>query len=256
MLLLSDLQVVLPDLLGKKKSLFEETNTGNIYLPLLKAQLDRIDELPAGPPAGVPLAAQLAEKDVEHDGYGGAIWHLTEAYFRSPAASEEVRAAATRIRKQFIPKMRELQGTYAEEAQRARERSATLDEHKADLKLFPVAEKGTLYDWVKGFLEAGTALSELLSDRADTPIDSRQGAAALRAETLGLLADMRQSLRREVAANHKLPRDLVDQVFKLHDQETAKREAQRAEAEKTAAKKKAKATPPPPDAPAGSPAKG
>jgi hypothetical protein len=220
--LLSDLKLVLPDLLGKKRPLLEGTYTGKTYLPLLQAQLAVIDALPTGTQAGTPLADELAETDAEHDGFGGAVWHMVEAYARCPGVSAEVRAAAERIRAQFIPALGELQHTYATEAERARDRKAVLDDFKADLKLFPVAEKQTLYDWVKGYLDAGLALSKLLSDRADTPLDSRAGAGPLRTRTLGLLSRMRGALTDEMAINDKLARDLEAQVFAYFDQLAAR----------------------------------
>lgn len=239
---LTDLKLVLPDLLEKKRPLLDGTNTGKTYLPLLTKQLGAIDELPGAVEPGTPLAEELAERDADHDGFGGAIWHLTEAYARCPTASDEVRAAAQRIRAQLIPALKELQSTFADEAQRARERKAALDDDmKADLKLFPVAGKQTLLDWVHGYLDAGVALSELLSDRADTPLDSRAGAALLRAKTLGILSRMRGALADEVAANEKLPRDLETQVFAYFDQMAARRQV---------AKKRGKQPPPATPAPA------
>lgn len=224
-ILLSDLKLLLPDLLEKKRPLLEGTNTGKTYLSLLTRKLGEIDDLPVTIEPGTPLAEELAERDADHDGFGGAVWHLTEAYARCPTASDELRAAAARVRAQFIPALKELQSTFADEAQRARDRKAALDDDmKAALKLFPVAEKKTLLDWVNGYLDAGLALSELLSDRADTPLDSREGAGALRAATLGVLSRMRGALADEVAGNQKLPRDLETQVFAYFDQMTAKRQ--------------------------------
>ncbi len=220
-ILLTDLKLVLPDLLDKKRSLLEGTNTGKTYLPLLAEQLTAIDALPAEVQAGTPLAAELGERDVEHDGFGGAVWHMVEAYARCPAVSDDIRAAAERIRGQFIPVLGELQHTYAAEADRARDRTAVLDDFKDDLKLFPVAEKQTLLDWIQGYLDAGLSLNELLSDRADTPLDSRAGAGALRTRTLGLLSRMRGALGDEVATNKKLPRDLEAKVFAFFDQRAA-----------------------------------
>lgn len=217
-LLLSDLKLGLSDLLAKKKSLLEATNTGKTYLPLLAEQLHAIDALPAGGDSGTPLAAQLAERDAEHDGFGGAVWFLTEAYVRCPSASDEVQAAAARIRAQFIPALAELKATFADEANKARDRDATLKDFKDDLKLFPVAEGETLFDWVRGYLDAGLGLQELLSDRASTPLDSRAGAPALRATVLGLLSRMRGALDDELAANKKLPRDLAARAFAYFDQ--------------------------------------
>jgi len=226
-LLLTDLKLGLSDLLGKKKPLLEATNTGKTYLPLLTEQLHAIDDLPPSVDTGTPLAQQLAERDADHDGFGGAVWFLTEAYARCPGASDEVRAAAARIRVQFIPTLQELQGTFADEAHRARTRKVTLKDYKDDLKLFPVAGGETLFDWVTSYLDAGLALNDLLSDRADTPLDSRAGAGALRTKTIGILSRMRGALSDEVATNKKLPRDLETQAFAYLDQLSAQRPAPR-----------------------------
>jgi hypothetical protein len=244
--LLVDLKLILPDMLGKKLPLFEATNTGKTYIPLLQAQLKAIDELPASVQEGTPLAAELAETDAEHDGYGGAVWHITEAYQRCPGASDKVRAAAARVRAQFIPALQELQSSFADEAHRARDRRALLSNYKEDLKLFPIAEGGTLHDWVSAYLDAGLALNALLSDRADTSIDSRAGAGALRTATLGILSRMRGALADEVQASKKLPRDLETQVFAYFDQLSAQRPAPKKRGKKTSPE-----TPPqdaPPDA--------
>lgn len=246
-LLLTDLKLGLSDLLGKKRHLLEPTNTGKTYLPLLQEQLQAIDDLPASVEAGTPLAAELGERDTEHDGFGSAVWFVTEAYARCPDTSDEVRAAAARIRAQFIPALQELQGTFVDEAHRARDREVTLKDHKEDLKLIPVAGGKTLFDWVSGFINAGLALNDLLSDRADAPLDSRAGAGTLRTKALGLLSRMRGALNDEVAANKKLPRDLEAQAFAYLDQLATQRPAPR---------KREKAAPAKPTPVDGSPPKG
>jgi hypothetical protein len=233
---LANLQLVLPDITTKKRALLEDTNTGKTYLPLLTAHLQSIDDLPVTLKPGTPKADELEERDTEHDGYGGAVWYMVEAYVRCPGTTDDIRAAAERIRAQFIPILRELNGSFADEAKRARDREAVLADFKDDLKLFPVADKGgkkTLYDWVKSYLDAGLALGALLSERADIPVDSREGAALLRARTLGTLNRMRSALADEVAGNPKLDRNLDTLVFAHFDQLAA---------QWAAAKKRAKAT--------------
>lgn len=225
--LLTDLKLALPDLLDKKRALLEGTNTGKTYLPILADQLQAIDELPDTPQGGTPLAEELAERDAEHDAFGTAIWHMTEAYLRSPGAGDDVQAAAARVRAALIPARGELQATFVDEARRARDRKAALDGIKEDLKVFPIVGKKTLLDWANGYLDAGLALNDLLSQRADTPLDSRAGAGPLRTKTIGILSRMRGALADEVASNKKLPRDLETQVFAYYDQMTAQRAAAR-----------------------------
>ncbi len=245
---LANLQIILPDITTKKRPLLEATNTGKTYLPLLETKLASIDGLPATIKPGTPKAAELEERDVEHDGHGGAIWHMVEAYLRSPTTSDTIRAAAERIRTQFIPALGELKGTFADEAKRARDREAVLADYKDDLKLFPVAEKQTMYDWVKGYLDAGLAIGELLSDRADVPVDSREGAGTLRTATLGILGRMRSALADEVTANKKLPRDLETQVFAHFDQLAAQWTATKKRAKSAAEPKAPEAKPATPKA--------
>lgn len=241
---LANLQLVLPDITKKKRALLEDTNTGRTYLPLLAAHLQSIDDLPATIKPGTPKAAELEERDTEHDGYGGAVWYMVEAYVRCPGTGDDIRAAAERIRAQFIPALRELNGSFADEAKRARDREAVLADYKDDLKLFPVADKGgkkTLYDWVKGYLDAGLALGALLSDRADIPVDSREGAATLRAKTLGTLTRMRSALADELAGNPKLDRNLDTLVFAHFDQLAAQWSAAKKRAKSAAEPKAAEA---------------
>lgn len=250
-LLLADLKVFLPDLLGKKRPLLEPTNTGKTYLPLLEQQLAAIDALPPSVDAGTPLADDLAKRDAEHDGFGAAAWFMVEAYARCPGASDQQRAAAVRIRTHFIPKLSELQATFVTEASRARTRKALLAAHEADLTLFPVAGGGTLLDWVTAYLDAGIGLSELLSDRADMPLDSRAGAGTLRTKTLGILARMRGALSDEVQTDKSLPRDLEAQVFAFMDQLEATRRAPKKAAKPTPASPASPASPPSEDPPNG-----
>ena len=49
---------------------------------MLAAKREAIDALPDAFTGGRPLAAELAEFDVHHDGLGGAVWFITEAVLR------------------------------------------------------------------------------------------------------------------------------------------------------------------------------
>ncbi len=140
-----------------------------------------------------------------------------------PALPKELRDAAERIRNEFIPELRELRDSYADEARRAIERKAKLATFRSDLQRFPVAwtdgtaKHPTLYDWVAAYLDAGAHLDELLSARADAAPGSRADAGALRASTLGLIGRFRAGLANELTANPKLPRDLDAKVFAYLD---------------------------------------
>ncbi|MFO0590179.1 MAG: hypothetical protein U0441_21735 [Polyangiaceae bacterium] len=243
-ILLSELHLILPDLLTKKRHYYEHTSAGAIYIPLLEASQKAIDDLPVEITTGTVLAAELGQADVTHDGYGGAIWNFAAAYLKCPGVDEEVREAAERIRKQFIPALSQLKEPYAAEAKRAADREKTLGDHKADLQMFPVItakgdKKSTLYDWVKAYIDAGRSLDALLSERADADYDSRAGAPALRTTILGQLGRMRTALSDEVAAKPKLSRTLVEDTFAYFDQMEAAAEKRAAGGAKKAAKNKA-----------------
>lgn len=222
-LTLSDLKLGLADLLDRRQPALRRSAAGAMYEPMLAARRDAIDALPPALVSGLPLADVLATTDVRHDGFGGAVYHQTESYLRAPSVAPDVVAAARRIRATFIPALAELQASYADEARKATEREKILKDHKADLKRFPVAD-GTLYDWVKGYLEAGIELDTLLSERADNPRASRKDAAKLRSSTIGLLGRLRGALLDELEHNPKLPPDLERQVFAYLDQLALQRE--------------------------------
>lgn len=155
--------------------------------------------------------------DTLHDGLGGAIWFMTEAYLRSPVVSPQVADTARRIRATFIPALNELNATYATEAHAALQRKELLEQHRDALESLPVAENKTMFDWTKAFVEAGERLHQLLSDRADAAEGSRKEAGALRAGTIGMLNRLRGTLADEVEHDPALPRDLDDQVFGYFD---------------------------------------
>ncbi|MGK3998475.1 hypothetical protein [Sorangium sp. So ce1024] len=217
-LTLSDLKLGLTDLLDKRKSALLRSSTGKTYEPILAKKLEEISALPPVMIGGKALAAELEETDVEHDSFGKAVWYMTEAYLRHPQISPETAAAATRIRRAFIPALSELKASYADEARAAIERKKLLKQHKADLERFLVADGETLHDWISGFLDAGERLHAMLSDRADMKEASRKGAGALRAATLGLLSRLRAGIADEVEHNPKLPPDLDAQVFGYLDE--------------------------------------
>lgn len=224
-LTLSDLKLGLTDLFDKRRSALQRSSAGKTYEPMLAKKLDEISALPPAVVGGKAFAAELDETDTEHDGLGKAVWHMTEAYLQHPHVSQETAAAAARIRRAFIPALSELKASYADEATAALERKKILEEHKADLERFPVAEGETLYHWISGFLDAGERLHTTLSDRADVKETSRKGAGALRAATIGLLSRLRAGLADEVEHTPELPRDLDAQVFGYLDELHAPRAA-------------------------------
>ena len=93
-LTLGDLKLGLNDLLEKRAADLTACQAGALYGPMILAKRDAIAALPDALTGGRPLAAQLAETDIRHDGYGGAVWHLTEAILRHPDLPGKVVRAA------------------------------------------------------------------------------------------------------------------------------------------------------------------
>jgi hypothetical protein len=220
---LSDLKLGLDDLLTKRHGALVQSNVGKSYEAMLAHRRDAIDALP---PAlgGKPLADALSAADTDHDGFGGAIYYLTEAYLRLPAAAPGVLDAVRRVRAALIPELDQLRDSYADEAEAAIRRKAELPDLKADLELIPVAGGGSLHDWAVAFLGAGEKLSALLSQRADVDTNGRKGAQHLRSETVGMLNRLRNAIADETRVG-KLPKDLDAQIFGYLDDLEAQRAA-------------------------------
>lgn len=215
---LSDMKLGLDDLHDKREKSLVSSATGKSYEPMLANRRKAINALPAALTGGKPLAAELAEADVLHDGAGISIWYMTESYIRNPNTPAELVDAAKRIRAAFIPAVIELSASYATEAEAAIQRQPLLKTLKADLKMFPIAGGLTMYDWVSDFLAAGQSLHGMLSERADVDDTGRKDAGKLRTTTIGLLNRCRAALADEMNDNAKLPRNLDQQVFAYFDE--------------------------------------
>ncbi len=241
-----DLKLALDDLFTKRKKALRLSSTGRTYEPLLQRKRQELGDVPKALRAsGKPLADQLADADGSHDGFGYAIWYTTEAYLRAPGVSDETVEAAARIRKEFVPSTAELQKSFATEASRAQARERSLGTREKDLKRFKLADGATLYDWVKGMLDSGKTLHQLLSDRADatTSADAKGRGEVIgsRTTTLGVLNRMRDAMRDELEVDQSLPRDLEAQVFGYFDE----LESSRAVSRKRTKKKPTTPTPTP-----------
>jgi hypothetical protein len=220
-LTLGDLKLGLNDLLEKRSADLKSCQAGALYGPMLTAKRDAINGLPEALTGGRPLAAQLAEADVWHDGYGGAVWHLTEAILRHPDLPANLVEAAERVREAFIPSLGVLKETYADQAAAAKENRPSLKELGDELKAIDVPGGKTLHTWVSAFLKAGDNLDKLLSDRAMTGAEAGEGAkdtAGLRSATIGMLGRFRAAVADEVGSNAKLPKNLDGRLFGYFDE--------------------------------------
>ena len=94
---LASLLLSLDDLLTKRLAALQSFSNGAANEKLLTAQRDKIAALPAVL-MGRPLADELDAADARHDGSGGAIWFLIEAYLRHPDTTPAMIEAAKKIR--------------------------------------------------------------------------------------------------------------------------------------------------------------
>lgn len=209
----TDISLGLDDLLTKRHAALVSTHAGKGQEQVLTAQRNDIATLPETSPRGRAFTDEIASADEEHDGFGYALWHLTEAILRAPNSKPEMCQAAQRVRDAFIPATTALQASYADEAATARARKGKLVEFKADLEALPIPGGGTAHDWAVAFLAAGEKLSELLSNRADAEAMTRKNAQLLRSETIGILNDLRRAIAREKRRNPALPDDIDAQIF-------------------------------------------
>jgi hypothetical protein len=222
---LADLKIGLDDLLTKRHTALTASQVGVGHKDILVFQSKAIDALPSALTTGRPLVEGLSSVDEDHDGFGMALWHMTESYIRVPRIDSSVIEAVHRIRAAFIPERSQLQESYADEAEAAIRRKPSLVALEADLKLIPVALGGTLLNWATSFLAAGENLSVLLSQRADIDGKTRKLAGVLRSETVGILNELRRGIAREQRRKPELPSDLDAQIFSYFDTLEAQREA-------------------------------
>lgn len=211
------LKIALADLFERRIDALRASNAGRTYEPLLRDKLARIEALP-DPPNGKPLTEAMSETDDAHDGFGAAIWFLTEAYLRCPDVSPEIRDAIERIRETFIPELDLIRAPYADEVAAAIRHKEDLVILEADLKAIPIAQGATLFDWCSGFVSKGEELGALLSQRADIAAMSRIEASKLRAATVGALGRLRATLTDEISFDENLPSDLDAQIFGYFDE--------------------------------------
>ena len=232
-----------------KLKLLAGTAAGMLYLPLLARKRAEIDTLsPAVVDAGRPLAEELGTEDGLHDGFGLAIWYLSEAYRHVPGLATDLREALATVREKVISSRGEVTKPYPQEAARALGRIQVMPEIKPALEKFPVAVGGTLHDWVVAFNQHGSNLHELLAERGAQTAQSTGGAVAkkavqTRAETVGVVGRFRTALADEIDANPNLPRDLDARIFGYFDELLRMREEReaRAAADKTSEDPKATA---------------
>ncbi len=224
-LLLSDLRLALPELLDNKLDTLHSTHAGSLYAPRLSQKREAIDALPDRlVREGRPLADQLAQTDAEHDGFGAAIWHYTEALRLVPDLPDELREAAENIRTAFIPTLALLRQSYASEAAHALDTRERLTQFEAELSMFPVpGSDDTLRDWTEAFIRRGETLEALLRARAEhtasTAIEgTRKRATALRIETIALLGRLRTALADELAGDPQVHAAMDAELFSYFDQ--------------------------------------
>jgi len=238
---LGNLLLGLEDLLPKRAAPLQSFDAGQASVKALSIRRDKIAALPPDL-TGRPLADELGVIDAQHDGFGGAVWFLTEAYLRVPNATPALIDTANKIRAAFIPSLDVLKARYDAEAQAAKEHAPSLATLKTELSAFPVVG-GTLHDWASGFIAAGKQIDTLLSQRADAK--DRKAAGTLRSETLAKLNRLRDDLADALKDDPSLPADLDDQVFGYFDlleKNDAEAAAQEKKKAAEAAKKKAAET--------------
>lgn len=215
---LAALKVAFADLFIKRHSALILSSAGKTYEPVLLEKKALIDELPAALTGGKPLTDEITLADEVHDGFGGAIWYLVQAYQRWPQVPPNVQAAVKRIQAAFIPELDDLNASYVLEADAAIKHRDALQTLEADLKLIPIAGGLSLYDWGKGFVAGGDLVGTLLSQRADAATGTRSEAGKIRSSAVGVLGRFRGALGDELGVNPTLPKDLDAQVFGYFDE--------------------------------------
>ncbi|XXT23240.1 hypothetical protein WME94_17035 [Sorangium sp. So ce429] len=226
-LTVGDLKLALRDLLDERADELRLSATGRLYEPRLRAKQKEIEAIPEAAGTQAPLARELSEADVRHDGLGAAIFFLSKAIEAHPSLATELKAAATAAQQAFVPKLDVLRAPYADEASAALDNRPELTRLKAELKSVATPGGGSLHEWVKAFVAAGDDIDKLLRRRA-TLLATGENAAAtgpLRGAVVGLLGRFREALRDEIQEEgSKLPADHEARLFAYIDKLNADRD--------------------------------
>ncbi|AUX36281.1 MULTISPECIES: hypothetical protein [Sorangium] len=226
-LTIGDLKLALRDLLDERVEELRLSATGRLYEPRLRARQKEIEAIPEAAGTQAPLARELSEADVRHDGIGAAIFFLCKAVEAHPSVAPEVKAAAAGAQQAFVPRLDVLRAPYADEASAALDNRPELTRLKAELKAVATPGGGSLHEWVKAFVSAGDEIDKLLRRRA-TLLATGENAAAtgpLRGAVVGLLGRFREALRDEIQEEgSKLPADHEARLFAYVDKLNADRE--------------------------------
>jgi len=216
---LTKLVQVADDLLKRRGEALGRVSVGPVFRTLLGKAVAEYNALPAAL-RGVPMADLLAAADARHDGWLRSIFGLRDVMRGAPDKTPAMSAAADFLDKGFGPISRESVAPYAQEVQRAADRQAKVADNREVLEAVPTPDGGTLLAWVEAYLEAGRALGESLSSRADevSGAGSRGAAPALRGRLMGLLGDLRTNVRREVEAETGLDAEVEAALFGYADE--------------------------------------
>lgn len=226
-LTIGDLKLALRDLLDERADELRLSATGKLYERRLRAKQKEIDAIPDAAGTQAPLARELSEADVRHDGLGAAIFFFCKAVEAHPALPAALKEAAATAQQTFVPKLEVLRAPYADEASAALDNRPELTRLKAELKSAATPGGGTLHDWVKAFVGAGDDIDRLLRRRA-TLLATGENAAAtgpLRGAVVGLLGRFREALRDEIQEEGSaLPADHEARLFAYIDKLNADRD--------------------------------
>jgi hypothetical protein len=226
-LTIGDLKLALRDLLDERADELRLSATGKLYERRLRAKQKEIDAIPDAAGTQAPLARELSEADVRHDGLGAAVFFLCKAIEAHPALPAALKDAAATAQQTFVPKLEVLRAPYADEASAALDNRPELARLKAELKSAATPGGGSLHDWVKAFVAAGDDIDKLLRRRA-TLLATGENAAAtgpLRGAAVGLLGRFREALRDEIQEEGSaLPADHEARLFAYIDKLNADRE--------------------------------
>ncbi len=213
----ADLRVGLDNLFSDpgRLDLFKATASYIVY----GAELDQIRGLlPLNLKGNRPLARDLSTADDRHDGFGNALWLLTEAIKSLPGVDSALREKAARIQTQFIPSLAVLKAKYKKEAQLATFNRSKVVEMTAELKSIPTPDGRTAYDWVVEFLDSGDQISALLDGRSKVEADEPGVELTLnRTRALGLVSKARALVAEQAEKSATLPKNAEAIVFGYFD---------------------------------------
>lgn len=218
-LTIDEIENGIDDLLGKRADALAKLSAGASFKTLFARKREELRAIPKAL-RGLPRAEMLRVLDLTHDRHLRALDLFRRFLQVWPNSTPALAQAAALLVEEFVTGSGETQAPYAVEAQRAADRAGKIATHKAVLDGVMMPDGSPLTAAVQSYTSAGAELGATHSGRADDLAGRGDAsrAGAIRGEVIGLFADLRTAIRRDLQANPGLSATLEADVLGFVDE--------------------------------------